>query len=579
VANVSGDIHDIGGLAGVNAGTIDKCSASGSILQGDGAGGLVGSNSGTITNSRASTSVLAGGAAVGGLVGSNTGTIKDCYSTGDVMGSGCVGSLVGGNYSFSSRPNPATILNCYAIGSVSGNYDSGGLVGLNDEGAVEASFWDVETTGLSASSGGFGKTTAQMETKSTFVNAGWDFDTPIWTIDPDADYPRLWWEPNEPPKYGGGTGEPDDPYLIHTAEQMNEIGANPEDWDKSFKLMADIDLGSYAGTDFNLIGYYISSNDNKPFAGVFDGNGHTISNLNHASANTDIVGLFAYASGLDLEIRDLGLIDPNVDAGTGSGVGSLVGVMEFGAVTGCYARNCNVSGREWIGGLVGYALLGEFTDCYVYATVLGFEKVGGLVGVNYAGVITNCHSVSTVDGSTKVGGLVGLNEFLMEFGLIFPGQIAESYAEGTVDGFLRVGGLVGENLARIDNCYATADTAGSGRVGGLVGYNHLWSGATFMPPRISNCYASGSVSALFRVGGLVGTDDGGMVTASFWDMQTSGQLSSAGGAGKTTADMQRAATFLNAGWDFVDETSNGIEDIWWIVERQDYPRLWWEASN
>jgi hypothetical protein len=28
--------------------------------------------------------------------------------------------------------------------------------------------------------------------------------------------------------------------------------------------------------------------------------------------------------------------------------------------------------------------------------------------------------------------------------------------------------------------------------------------------------------------------------------------------------------------DFVDETQTGTEDIWWILEGQDYPRLWWE---
>ena len=44
-------------------------------------------------------------------------------------------------------------------------------------------------------------------------------------------------------KYGGGTGEPNDPYLIYTPEQMNAIGAEPNDWSKHFKLMADIDLG------------------------------------------------------------------------------------------------------------------------------------------------------------------------------------------------------------------------------------------------------------------------------------------------------------------------------------------------
>ena len=66
------------------------------------------------------------------------------------------------------------------------------------------------------------------------------------------------------------------------------------------------------------------------------------------------------------------------------------------------------------------------------------------------------------------------------------------------------------------------------------------------------------------------------VVASFWDTQTSGQATSAGGTGKTTAEMQTAKTFLDAGWDFVGETKNGMADIWWIDEGKDYPRLWWE---
>jgi len=46
--------------------------------------------------------------------------------------------------------------------------------------------------------------------------------------------------------------------------------------------------------------------------------------------------------------------------------------------------------------------------------------------------------------------------------------------------------------------------------------------------------------------------------------------------GKTTAEMQTESNFTNAGWDFVDETVNGTDDIWWIDEGRDYPRLWWE---
>ena len=40
--------------------------------------------------------------------------------------------------------------------------------------------------------------------------------------------------------------------------------------------------------------------------------------------------------------------------------------------------------------------------------------------------------------------------------------------------------------------------------------------------------------------------------------------------------MQTAGTFLDAGWDFVNEVDNGTEDIWWILEGRDYPRLTWE---
>jgi hypothetical protein len=53
-------------------------------------------------------------------------------------------------------------------------------------------------------------------------------------------------------QYGGGSGDPNDPYLIYTAEQMNAIGANQSDWDKHFKLTTDIDLSAYRDTDYCL---------------------------------------------------------------------------------------------------------------------------------------------------------------------------------------------------------------------------------------------------------------------------------------------------------------------------------------
>ena len=53
-------------------------------------------------------------------------------------------------------------------------------------------------------------------------------------------------------KYGGGTGEPNDPYLIFDANQMNAIGADSNDWDMHFILMADIDLSGFDKKEVKL---------------------------------------------------------------------------------------------------------------------------------------------------------------------------------------------------------------------------------------------------------------------------------------------------------------------------------------
>jgi hypothetical protein len=130
--------------------------------------------------------------------------------------------------------------------------------------------------------------------------------------------------------------------------------------------------------------------------------------------------------------------------------------------------------------------------------------------------------------------------------------------------------------------YCTGVVSGDKHVGGLIGYNG--------DGLIGTSYSIAIVIGNEDVGGLVGgyirlVPD--MISASFWDAETSGVTSMCGGTdiaaggcddtfGLTKAEMQTAATFLEAGWDFIGETDNGTEDIWWILEGQDYPRLWWE---
>lgn len=81
---------------------------------------------------------------------------------------------------------------------------------------------------------------------------------------------------------------------------------------------------------------------------------------------------------------------------------------------------------------------------------------------------------------------------------------------------------------------------------------------------LRRCTAGGDISGTGNnVGGLVGQNDGGAVTGSYWDMDTSGQSTSDGGTGRTTAQMKQQATF--SGWDFTT--------IWGIFESKTYPLL------
>ena len=95
---------------------------------------------------------------------------------------------------------------------------------------------------------------------------------------------------------------------------------------------------------------------------------------------------------------------------------------------------------------------------------------------------------------------------------------------------------------------------------------------------MGNSYTTGSVTGSLNVGGLVGPNDGS-VTDSLWDTETSGQSTSAGGTGKTTAEMQDIATF--SAWDIVAVGGSNERNpvyIWNIVDDETYPFLSWQPA-
>jgi len=293
-------------------------------------------------------------------------------------------------------------------------------------------------------------------------------------------------------------------------------------------------------------GHFNDPNFYLAFTGTFDGQGHEIRGL---SQRRSAVGLFGYVAPGGV-IENLAIVDATV-------IGHRP-VAALAATNAGIVSNCSSSGN-----------------------VTGDFSVGGLVGQN-SGAVNNCYSRASVAGrDIDAGGLVGWND---------GGSVSNSYATGSVTGGFAVGGLVGRDVGgTVSNSYATGpviapETSG---LGGFVGYNRRGT--------IINCYSTGSVHyegvadpTNKGFAGLVDTGDRYEMAGNFWDIETSGQLSTAGDAtGRTTAEMMDIGTFtdtetegLDEPWDMVavaDTDQRNPANVWNIVDGQTYPFLSWET--
>ncbi len=319
-----------------------------------------------------------------------------------------------------------------------------------------------------------------------------------------------------------GSGTQADPYLIANFNNLYWLSVTDSVWGGSFadstssyyfKQTSDIDASaSYnlnSGGGISPIGI----SDSNPFNGTYDGNGHTISNL-RVYRYAGISGLFGETKGV---IENLGIKNADVIL--------MQITSKIGALTGML-----VSG-------------GSIINCYTTGRIIGSSAatdVGGLVGDNY-GTIQNSYSSVNITSSNvgNVGGLVGISG----------GSISNCYSTGNIivssTDSSYVGGLAGTSTATISNCYSTGNVSISGNAnnvgGGFIGLNQ--EGGT-----VDNCFSSGWVNSSGTAGGFIGAESGASVNNSYWDSNTSGRSSSAGGTGETNSNMMTQSTF--SGWDF-----------------------------
>jgi len=426
-------------------------------------------------------------------------------------------------------------------------------------------------------------------------------------------------------KYSGGTGEPNTPYQIADANDLLTLSADADDHDLSFILIADINLADHNFTE-SVIPY---------FAGNFNGNNYTISNISiffnhHALINTGFFGGISYAVVENLNLEN---IDVNSTSIMTSYTGGLAGIISYSTISNCtvtgsvfskgyYAggligqsgnnnqiNNCSFQGsvanhgyyNSGAGGLVGTnrsntsSITNCFTECYVESSY----RAGGIVASNY-GPILNCFTIADINALTDktvyVGGFAGKSSGK----ITNSGCIANIIAADTAD---VVGGFIGVNFFNeyntpsgiIKNCYCQTTITGNRilQTGGFVGNNGSNGLAPTDPNQargncfIENCYSATTITLndyTTNAGGFAGANFDSQITNCFWDqdiMSTQINQSIAFDVNSTienivaldTAQMKTQSSYT--GWDFINTLSDGYHNYWFMPE-SDYPILSWQ---
>jgi hypothetical protein len=516
----------VGGVAGKNsAGFVAACSHAGSVLGQDDVGALTGQNQEGSIVASCTTGEVQGANRVGGLIGHHEkGTVTATYSTCRVLGIEAVGGLVGEN-------DNGSLTTSYSLGAVLGEKHVGGAVGQMQGGDLFACFWDSANVQGPDPDAGTGGRRLSVHDPNSYVLAGWDFvdeserGTCDYWIAGDGPYPRLAVFEGRYPAAPQGAGTPADPYRITHAAELGSLWFRPL---AHYRLEGDITLAEITWNKAVI----------PWFGGVLNGEQFNIDHL--CMRGGGFLGLFGVL-GNEAEVAKLKVSHADIE-GRGDRVGGLTGFNRSGRLISNHFSGI-VSGGRCVGGLVGEQKLGAIVASSTTGHVRGGDDVGGVAGYNAAGQIHTSCNRAEVQGEDRVGGLVGNHQ----------GAIIES-------------------------CYSTGPVKGISAVGGLVGWQYM--GITVA------CYSTGTIEADYIAGGLLAYDHGVhssgnpiRIIRCFWDRQQSAMNQSHGGAGLSTIQMHDIDTYLNALWDFEGESVNGTDDLWWIDDGRDTPRLWWESRR
>ena len=232
------------------------------------------------------------------------------------------------------------------------------------------------------------------------------------------------------------------------------------------------------------------------FLGVFDGQGHVISNLK-MSTSSQYVGLFGYSGGLTIKnvILDSSCSITSSYSSDSAHVGGIIGY--------CYTSNgpCTFENNVNIGSVT-------FSGNIRYSLWLG-GIAGDLDSDDYDSTVKNCANYGDVTYAgtsyySYIGGIVGesygySSDRVYIYNCINYGTI--SY-KGTTSNNLNLGGIVGRTLyTTIENCVSGGKISSkkSSNIGSIVGY-------VYSSTSINNCYYTSELSGYTRHSGSFSYD-------------------------------------------------------------------------
>ena len=330
---------------------------------------------------------------------------------------------------------------------------------------------------------------------------------------------------------GSGSGTKDDPYRIFNADQLNQVRNFVGKTDVHFSLEADIDMTQWIAENNPSQGWLpIGGGSTSSFSGIFNGNGHTISNLWINRPNPDLfsIGLFGYCDNAD--IRDLKL--ENADIIGRTRIGGIIGCCSNTNITSCVFKG-KITGSGNIGGICGrfnnYYSNMTISDCHSHCQIssnlrndLPCEEVGGICGSIYISegnstiTISGCYSHININNGGRIGGICGRVYIEDNCSL----AIYDCHSYNHIKGF-EIGGICGDiegdcEYITISGCYSHNHIQfyrSIGNFGGICG-SILCDSEKESNISISNCYSGGECIGEnngpnydTKIGGIVGYAD------------------------------------------------------------------------